>query len=61
LFCSTPMVAVTRNLPRKQALELLFTGDFIDAETALQYGLINRVVPADRLDRATDELARTIA
>jgi enoyl-CoA hydratase/carnithine racemase len=61
LFCSTPMVAVTRNLPRKQALELLFTGDFIDAETARQYGLINRVVPADRLDRATDELARTIA
>ena len=51
LFCSTPMVAVTRNLPRKQALELLFTGDFIDAETARQYGLVNRVVPADRLDR----------
>ncbi len=61
LFCSTPMVAVTRNLPRKQALELLYTGDFIDAETARQYGLVNRVVPADRLDRATDELARTIA
>jgi enoyl-CoA hydratase/carnithine racemase len=61
LFCSTPMVAVTRNLPRKQALEMLYTGEFIDAETARHYGLVNRVVPADRLDRATDDLARTIA
>ncbi|MEQ8228690.1 MAG: enoyl-CoA hydratase [Rhodospirillales bacterium] len=61
LFCSTPMVAVTRNLPRKQALEMLYTGDFIDAETAQQYGLVNRVVAPDRLDRATEDLARTIA
>ena len=61
LFCATPMVAVTRNLPRKQALEMLYTGDFITAETARQYGLVNRVVPAEFLDRATDDLARTIA
>lgn len=61
LFCSTPAVAVTRNLPRKQAMELLMTGDFIDAETARQYGLVNRVVPADRLDAAVAELAGSIA
>jgi enoyl-CoA hydratase/carnithine racemase len=61
LFCSTPMVAVTRNLPRKQALEMLYTGEFIDADTALQYGLVNRVAPADRLERATEDLARRIA
>ena len=61
LFCSTPMVAVTRNLPRKQALEMLYTGDFIDAATALQYGLINHAAPADRLERATEDLARRIA
>lgn len=56
LFCSTPMVAVTRNLPRKQAMELLMTGEFIDAETALQYGLVNRVVPAAELDSAVEQL-----
>ncbi len=61
LFCSTPMVAVTRNLPRKQAMEMLMTGEFIDAETARQYGLVNRVVPADQLDAAVAELAGTIA
>ncbi len=61
LFCSTPMVAVTRNLPRKQALELLYTGDFINAETARQYGLVNRVVPAELLDRAVDDMAGAIA
>lgn len=61
LFCSTPMVALTRNLPRKQAMEMLLTGDFIDAETALRYGLVNRVVPLADLDRATHDLAAAIA
>jgi enoyl-CoA hydratase/carnithine racemase len=60
LFCSTPMVAVTRNLPRKQAMEMLMTGDFIDAETARSYGLVNRVVPAEELDDAIAELAKKI-
>jgi enoyl-CoA hydratase/carnithine racemase len=45
LFCSTPMVALSRNLPRKHAMELLLTGDFMDAETAARQGLVNRVVP----------------
>lgn len=61
LFCSTPMVAVTRNMPRKQALELLYTGDFIDADTATRYGLINRAVTATALDAAVEDLAQTIA
>lgn len=61
LFCATPMVAVTRNLPRKQALEMLYTGDFITAETARDYGLVNRVVPAEFLDRAVADLAGAIA
>ena len=61
LFCSTPMVAVTRNLPRKQAMEMLMTGEFINAETARQYGLVNRVVPKQKLDEAVFELARCIA
>ncbi|MGF1639747.1 MAG: enoyl-CoA hydratase [Rhodospirillales bacterium] len=60
LFCSTPMVALTRNLPRKQAMEMLLTGDFIDAPTALHYGLVNRVVPGDRLDAAVADLAARI-
>ncbi|GAB5467896.1 MAG: enoyl-CoA hydratase [Rhodospirillales bacterium] len=60
LFCSTPAVAVTRNLPRKRAFELLFTGDFIDARTAADWGLINRVVPAERLDAEVEALAQRI-
>jgi enoyl-CoA hydratase/carnithine racemase len=60
LFCSTPAVAVSRNLPRKQALEMLLTGDFIDAQTALQWGLVNRVVPAEALDTVVESLAQTI-
>ena len=60
LFCSTPMVAVTRNLSRKQAMEMLLTGEFIDAETALRYGLVNRVVPAVELDDAVNDLAAMI-
>lgn len=52
LFCSTPAVALSRNVNRKQAMELLLTGEFIDAATALQYGLLNRVAPAAELDQA---------
>jgi len=61
LFCSTPMIAVTRNLPRKQAMEMLLTGEFIDARTALSYGLVNRVVPAADLDEAVADLANKVA
>jgi enoyl-CoA hydratase/carnithine racemase len=61
LFCSTPGVAVSRNVSRKQAFEMLITGDFIGAEEALQKGLVNRVVPPERLDEAVLELARQIA
>jgi len=61
LFCNTPMVALTRNLPRKQAMEMLLTGEFIDAPTALSYGLVNRVVPAAELDDAVAELAERVA
>ncbi|HYQ91614.1 MAG TPA: enoyl-CoA hydratase, partial [Candidatus Competibacteraceae bacterium] len=60
LFCSTPAVALSRNLNRKQALHLLLTGDFIDAATALQQGLINQVVPAAELDAAVQHLAGSI-
>jgi enoyl-CoA hydratase/carnithine racemase len=60
LFCATPGVGLARNLGRKQALEMLLTGDFIDALTALQQGLVNRVVPTDALDAEVDRLARSI-
>jgi enoyl-CoA hydratase/carnithine racemase len=55
-FCHTPLVAVTRAVPRKRALELAFTGDVIDAHTAAEWGLVNAVVPADELDAACLEL-----
>lgn len=61
LFCSTPMVALSRNVPRKKAFEMLVTGDFIDAPRALELGLVNRVVPEDRLRQESTDLARTIA
>jgi enoyl-CoA hydratase/carnithine racemase len=61
LFCSTPMVPVARAIGSKRALEMLFTGEMIDAHTALQWGLVNRVVPAAALDVAVDELARRMA
>src|SRR5437016_12820308 len=48
-FCTTPMVAVSRNIGRKRALEMLLTGDIIDAQTAADWGLVNRVVPPERL------------
>lgn len=56
LFCGTPSVALSRNIPRKQAMEMLLTGEFIDAETALARGLVNRVAPPDQLDRELGEL-----
>jgi enoyl-CoA hydratase/carnithine racemase len=55
-FCHTPMVAIARNVGRKRAMELALTGDVIDARTALDWGLVNRVVPDDELDAAVDEL-----
>ncbi len=61
LFCSTPMVAVSRSIGRKRALEMLLTGEMIDAATALAWGLVNRVVPADRLDDETNALAVRIS
>lgn len=60
LFCSTPAVALSRNLSRKEAFELLMTGEFIDAATAKQKGLINLVAPAADLEEATLTLARKI-
>jgi len=60
LFCSTPAVAVSRNLSRKQAFEMLITGEFIDAHTALQQGLINRVASAEQLDQMLQSLIDTI-
>jgi enoyl-CoA hydratase/carnithine racemase len=60
-FCSTPGVAVSRNLLRKRAMEMLLTGDVIDARKAAEWGLVNHVVPADALVAATEELARRIA
>jgi enoyl-CoA hydratase/carnithine racemase len=60
-FCSTPGVAVGRNLQRKHALEMLLTGDPISAQQAMQWGLVNRVVPAEQLDSATAELAAKLA
>jgi enoyl-CoA hydratase/carnithine racemase len=56
LFCHTPLVAVARNIGRKRALEMALTGDPIDARTAAEWGLVNRVVPADRLDEETWDL-----
>jgi enoyl-CoA hydratase/carnithine racemase len=61
LFCSTPMVAVSRSVGRKRALQMLLTGETIDAATAVDWGLINEAVPADRLRARVDELAEQIA
>src|ERR1041384_760801 len=60
-FCSTPGVAVGRNISRKRAMEMLLTGDVIDAHKALEWGLVNRVVPSDQLESETLQLARQIA
>jgi enoyl-CoA hydratase/carnithine racemase len=61
LFCTTPMVALTRAIGRKRAMEMLLTGDFIDASTAAEWGLVNRVVPADDLHNEAMKLAGKIA
>jgi enoyl-CoA hydratase/carnithine racemase len=61
LFCSTPSVALSRNLGRKAAFEMLVTGDFISADVALARGLVNRVVDADQLDAEVDALVSRIA
>ncbi|WGS49001.1 enoyl-CoA hydratase [Paraburkholderia sp. D15] len=60
LFCATPSVPLSRNLSRKAALEMLLTGDFIDAAEAKQQGLVNRVTPADALDAEVARLATSI-
>ena len=56
LFCSTPMVALSRNVSRKPAMEMLLTGDFIEAEDALRLGLVNQVVPPEQLEDAFDAM-----
>jgi enoyl-CoA hydratase/carnithine racemase len=60
LFCSTPMVPLSRAIGRKRSMEMLLTGNFIDAATAADWGLVNRVVPEADLDSAVDELADAI-
>jgi enoyl-CoA hydratase/carnithine racemase len=61
LFCSTPMVPLSRAIGRKRALEMLLTGELISAATALEWGLVNRVVPASELDTAVEELVTAIS
>ena len=61
LFCGTPSVAVTRNIPRKQAMELLMTGEFISAKKAQSFGMINHVVEPDILGNAVESLAQKIS
>jgi enoyl-CoA hydratase/carnithine racemase len=61
LFCGTPSVAVTRNIPRKQAMELLMTGEFIDAKKAQSFGMINHVVKPYMLSDAVESLAKKIS
>src|SRR6056297_3552136 len=61
LFCSTPMVALSRNVPRKMAMEMLLLGDFLPAARVAEIGLINRVVPRAALEDASMEMARMIA
>jgi enoyl-CoA hydratase/carnithine racemase len=60
-FCSTPGVAIGRNLQRKHAMEMLLTGDPIDARRAMEWGLVNKVVPPEQLDGAVHELAKKIS
>jgi enoyl-CoA hydratase/carnithine racemase len=61
LFCSTPMVALSRAIGQKKAMEMLLTGEFISAEEALAHGLVNKVVPAEELEAETQKLADKIA
>lgn len=60
LFCSTPAVYLSRNIGRKKAVELLFTGNFMSAEEAVQHGLVNKVVPLELLDEETEKLAKGV-
>ncbi|HEX5390479.1 MAG TPA: enoyl-CoA hydratase [Burkholderiaceae bacterium] len=60
LFCATPSVPLVRNMPAKQAMEMLLTGEFIDAHTAQSRGLVNRVVPADALDAELERMVCAI-
>ena len=60
LFCSTPSVPLLRNVPPKQAMEMLVTGEFISAQQAMERGLVNRVVPADQLDAEIEKLVASI-
>ncbi|AIS51249.1 enoyl-CoA hydratase EchA8 [Thermoanaerobacter kivui] len=61
LFCTTPAVFLSRNIGRKKAMEMLLTGEFMSAQDALIYGLVNKVVPSSELEAATKELASKIA
>ncbi|MEM7226459.1 MAG: enoyl-CoA hydratase [Pseudomonadota bacterium] len=61
LFCSTPMVALSRAVPRKTALRMLMTGDLLSAQEAIGHGLVSHVVAEDELDQATEDLARKVA
>ena len=61
LFCSTPMVALSRNVPRKQAMEMLLLGEFLPASRVAEIGLVNRVVPLSELETASMDMARIIA
>jgi enoyl-CoA hydratase/carnithine racemase len=61
LFCSTPMVALSRNVHRKQAMEMLLTGETIDASSAKEFGLVNRIVPKEYLRQVVDKYASVIA
>ena len=60
LFCATPSVPLVRNVPAKRAMEMLLTGDFIDATTALREGLLNRVAPLEALDAEVEKLVQSI-
>ena len=60
LFCATPAVPVSRNVSRKRAFEMVMTGEFIDARTAMDWGLVNRIVPAAELDLAVERLAQSL-
>jgi len=60
-FCSTPMVFVSRSIGRKRAFEMGFTGDYVNAKQALEWGLVNKVVPMERLEETVKELAQKIA
>jgi len=61
LFCSTPMVALSRNASRKHAMEMLLTGETVDAQTARDFGIVNRVVPREYLNQVVNKYAETIA